>query len=35
MSNSAAEKSLRGVALGTKSWLCCGSDRGGQRAAAM
>jgi transposase len=26
---------LRGVALGRKSWLFCGSDRGGQRAAAM
>ena len=35
MSNNAAERSLRGVALGRKSWLFCGSDRGGQRAAAM
>ena len=26
---------LRGVALGRKSWLFCGSDRGGNRAAAM
>ncbi len=33
--NNAAERSLRGVALGRKSWLFCGSDRGGQRAAAM
>ena len=24
-----------GIALGRKSWLFCGSDRGGQRAAAM
>ena len=35
MSNNAAERSLRGVALGRKSWLFCGSDRGGQRAAAI
>jgi transposase len=35
MSNNAAERSLRGVALGRKSWMFCGSDRGGQRAAAM
>lgn len=26
---------IRGIALGRKSWLFCGSDRGGQRAAAM
>src|SRR3546814_12849804 len=25
----------RGIALGRKSWLFCGSDRGGQRAAVM
>jgi transposase len=35
LSNNAAERSMRGVALGRKSWLFCGSDRGGQRAAAM
>lgn len=35
MSNNAAERALRGVALGRKSWLFCGSDRGGHRAAAM
>ncbi len=35
MSNNAAERSLRGVALGRKSWMFCGSDRGGRRAAAM
>jgi transposase len=35
MSNNAAERSLRGVALGRKSWLFCGSDRGGQRAAVL
>jgi transposase len=34
-SNNAAERGLRGVALGRKAWLFCGSDRGGQRAAMM
>ena len=34
-SNNAAERALRGIALGRKSWLFCGSDRGGQRAAVM
>jgi transposase len=35
LSNNAAERSLRGVALGRKAWLFAGSDRGGERAAAM
>ena len=35
LSNNAAERALRGIALGRKSWLFCGSDRGGQRAAVM
>src|SRR5277367_2044052 len=35
LSNNAAERGLRGIALGRKSWLFCGSDCGGQRAAAM
>jgi len=35
ISNNAAERALRGIALGRKSWLFCGSDRGGRRAAAM
>src|ERR1700681_3151740 len=35
LSNNAAERGLRGIALGRKAWLFCGSDRGGQRAAAM
>jgi hypothetical protein len=35
MSNNAAERALRGVALGRKSWLFAGSDRGGERAAVM
>ena len=33
MSNNAAERGVRGIALGRKSWLFCGSDRGGERAA--
>jgi transposase len=28
-------KVLRGIALGRKSWLFAGSDRGGERAALM
>jgi transposase len=35
MSNNAAERALRGIALGRKSWLFAGSDRGGERAAVM
>ena len=35
LSNNAAERGLRGIALGRKSWLFAGSDRGGNRAAAM
>ncbi|MCK5911822.1 MAG: IS66 family transposase, partial [Caulobacter sp.] len=35
LSNNAAERALRGIALGRKSWLFCGSDRGGQRAAIL
>jgi transposase len=33
--NNAAERALRGIALGRESWLFCGSDRGGERAALM
>jgi hypothetical protein len=33
--NNAAERQLRGVALGRKAWMFAGSDRGGERAAAM
>ena len=33
--HNAAERALRGIALGRKSWLFAGSDRGGVRAAAM
>jgi hypothetical protein len=35
LSNNAAERALRGIAIGRKAWLFCGSDRGGQRAAVM
>ena len=35
LTNNAAERALRGVALGRKSWMFAGSDRGGQRAAFM
>jgi len=35
LTNNAAERALRGIALGRKAWLFCGSDRGGQRAALM
>lgn len=33
--NNAAERALRGVALGRKNYLFAGSDAGGERAAAM
>ena len=33
--NNAAERAIRGIALAKKSWLFCGSDHGGVRAAAM
>jgi transposase len=33
--NNAAERALRAVALGRKSWLFAGSDDGGERAAAI
>jgi hypothetical protein len=35
LSNNAAERALRGFALGRKSWLFAGSERGADRAAAM
>jgi transposase len=35
LSNNAAERGVRGIALGRKPWLFCGSDRGGERAAVM
>ena len=33
--HNAAERALRGIALGRRSWLFAGSDRGGVRATAM
>ena len=33
--NNAAERALRGLALGRKLWLFAGSDRGGDRTAIM
>jgi transposase len=35
LSNNAAERALRGIALGRRAWLFAGSDRGGERAAFM
>ena len=35
LTNNAAERALRGFALGRKSWLFAGSDRGADRAAIM
>ena len=35
LTNNAAERALRGVALGRKAWLFAGSDRGGERAASI
>lgn len=35
MSNNAAERAVRGIAVGRKNWTFCGSDSGGHRAAAM
>jgi len=35
MSNNAAERAVRGIAVGRKNWTFCGSDSGGRRAAAI
>jgi transposase len=35
LTNNAAERALRGAALGRKSWLFAGSERGGDRIAFM
>jgi hypothetical protein len=32
LTNNTAERGLRGIALGRKAWLFCGSDRGGRRS---
>jgi transposase len=35
MSNNAAERAVRGIAVGRRNWTFCGSDSGGHRAAAI
>jgi len=35
LTNNAAERALRGIAIGRKNWLFAGSDRGGERAASL
>ena len=35
MTNNAAERRVRTIAVGRRNWTFCGSDRGGDRAAAM
>jgi hypothetical protein len=35
LSNNAAERALRSIAVGRRNWTFCGSDRGGERAAAI
>jgi transposase len=35
MTNNAAERAVRGIAMGRKNWNFAGSDSGGQRAAAI
>jgi transposase len=35
LTNNAAERALRGLAFGRKSWLFAGSERGTERAAVM
>jgi hypothetical protein len=35
MSNNAAERELRTVAIGRRNWTFAGSDEGGRRAAAI
>jgi transposase len=35
LSNNAAERALRAIAVGRNNWTFCGSDTGGERAAAI
>jgi transposase len=35
LTNNAAERASRGIAIGRKNWLFAGSDRGGERAASI
>jgi hypothetical protein len=35
MTNNAAERAVRGIAVGRRNWTFCGSDAGGKRAAVI
>lgn len=35
MTNNAAERAVRGIAVGRRNWTFCGSDSGGHRAAVI
>ena len=35
LTNNAAKRALRGIAVGRRNWTFAGSDEGGRRAAAM
>ena len=35
MTNNAAERAVRGIAIGRRNWTFCGSDAGGERAAVI
>jgi hypothetical protein len=35
LTNNAAERALRGIAIGRKAWLFAGNNHGGERAASM
>jgi len=35
ITNNAAERAVRGIAVGRRNWTFCGSDSGGQRAAVI
>ena len=35
MTNNAAERAVRGIAVGRRNWTFCGSDSGGNRAAVI
>ena len=35
MTNNAAERAVRGIAVGRRNWTFCGSDAGGERAAVI
>ena len=35
LSNNAAERAVRGIAVGRRNWTFAGSDSGGRRAAAI